>query len=252
MKIISWNVAGLRSCFKKGLLDFMKKEEADCFCFQEVKCQKGQFPKELEKLKGYESFHSIAKKKGYAGVSTYTKVKPINVIYGIGKEEFDSEGRMLTLEFKEFFLVNAYFPHTQRELKRLDFKLRFNKCFIEFCKKLEKTKPVVVGSDFNVAHKEIDLKNPKQNEKNAGFTIEERRWFDSLLSEGFIDTFREFNKGPGNYTWWTFRNNARERNIGWRVDYFMVSKKLREKLKKSIILKDVFGSDHAPIFLEIF
>ena len=252
MKIISWNVAGLRSCFNKGLPDFMKSEKADAYCFQEVKCQPNQFPKELNQLKGYEAFHSFAKKKGYSGVSVYTKLKPINVVYGIGENLFDSEGRVITLEFKDFFLINAYFPHSHRKLTRLDFKLNFNKNFLEFCRKLEKTKPVVIASDFNVAHKEIDLRNPKQNMKNAGFTKEEREWFDLFLKDGFIDTFREFNSEPGNYTWWTYRNDARKRNIGWRVDYFIISKKLRNKLGKSMILKDVLGSDHAPISLEIF
>ena len=251
MKIISWNVAGLRACFKKGLTNFMKKENADIYCFQEVKCQDNQFPEELNKMKDYEAFHSFAKKKGYSGVSVYTKIKPINVIYGIGDEIFDSEGRVLTLEFKNFFLINVYFPHSHRELKRLDFKLKFNKHFLEFCEKLQKIKPVIISSDFNVAHKEIDLRNPKQNEKNAGFTKEEREWFDILLKGGFIDTFREFNKDGGHYTWWAYRNNARQRNIGWRMDYFVISKKLIDGLKKSEILKDVFGSDHAPILLEI-
>ncbi|MBI2042945.1 exodeoxyribonuclease III [Candidatus Pacearchaeota archaeon] len=250
MKIISWNVAGLRSCFKKGLLDFIKKQKADVYCFQEVKCQLNQFPSDLNRL-GYEAFHSFAKKKGYSGVSIYTRVKPVNVFYGMGNELFDSEGRVLALEFKNFYLLNIYFPHSQRELKRLNFKLQFNKSVLEFCKKLEKTKPVVIASDFNVAHTEIDLANPKQNEKNAGFTKEEREWFDSFLKNGFVDTFREFNKNGGNYTWWTYRNGARERNIGWRVDYFVVSGKLKKKLKKSTILKDVFGSDHAPILLEV-
>lgn len=250
MKIISWNVAGIRSCFKKGLINFMKKEDADIYCFQEVKCQSNQIPKEL-KMKDYEAFHSFAEKKGYSGVSIYTKIKPINVIYGIGNNPFDSEGRVLILEFRNFFLLNVYFPHSNRVLKRLDFKLKFNNHFLEFCKKLEKIKPLIIASDFNVAHKEIDLKNPKQNEKNAGFTKEERGWFDSFLNKDFIDTFREFNKEGGNYTWWTYRNNARQRNIGWRIDYFLISKKLREILKKSEILKDVFGSDHAPILLEI-
>lgn len=251
MKIVSWNVAGLRSCFNKGLINFMRKENADVYCFQEVKCQLGQFPEELNQLNNYEAFHSLAKKKGYSGVSVYTRIKPVNVFYGVGKEIFDSEGRVLTLEFKSFFLINAYFPHSNRELKRLDFKLEFNNHFLEFCKRLEKNKPVIIASDFNVAHKEIDLRNPKQNEKNAGFTKEEREWFGSFLKQGFIDTFREFDQDGGNYTWWTYRANARERNIGWRIDYFVVSKKLRQKLKESKILKDILGSDHAPILLEM-
>jgi len=251
MKIISWNVAGIRSCFKKGLTNFIKKENADIYCFQEVKCQPNQFPEELNKMKDYEAFHSFAEKKGYSGVSVYTKIKPMSVICGIGNNPFDSEGRVLTLEFKNFFLVNVYFPHSNRGLKRLDFKLKFNNHFLEFCKDLQKTKPIIISSDFNVAHKEIDLRNPKQNEKNAGFTKEERDWFDSFLKEGFIDTFREFNRGGENYTWWSYRNNVRQRNIGWRIDYFIISKKLRGILNKSEILKDVFGSDHAPILLEI-
>ncbi|MBI2044406.1 exodeoxyribonuclease III [Candidatus Pacearchaeota archaeon] len=251
MKIVSWNVAGLRSCFKKGLIDFMKGEKADVYCFQEVKCQIGQFPEELGKLKEYEAFHSFAQKKGYSGVSVYTKIKPINVISGIGNESFDSEGRVLVLEFDDFFLLNVYFPHSNRELKRLDFKLQFNDAILEFCKKLEKTKPVIIASDFNVAHTEIDLTNPKQNMQNAGFTKEEREWFDSFLKKGFIDTFREFTKEPGHYTYWSFMNNARSRNIGWRVDYFVVSENLRSHIKDSRILRNVLGSDHAPILLQV-
>jgi exodeoxyribonuclease III len=251
MKIISWNVAGIRSCFKKGLIDFMKKENADIYCFQEVKAQKEELPKELEKLKEYNSFHSFAEKKGYSGVSIYTKINPIKIISRIGNPFFDREGRVIALEFTDFFLINVYFPHSSRKLIRLDFKLKFNSDFLRFCEHLNKIKPLIIASDFNVAHKEIDLKNPKQNEKNAGFTKEERNWFDAFLKEGFIDTFREFNKEGGNYTWWTYRNNARQRNIGWRIDYFIISNSLKNKLKNSIILKDVFGSDHCPIFLEI-
>lgn len=251
MKIISWNVAGLRSCFKKGLFDFMKKENADVYCFQEVKCQIDQFPKELNQLEGYEAFHSFAQKKGYSGVSVYTRIKPINVINGIGNDSFDSEGRILTLEFDHFFLLNVYFPHSQRDLKRLNFRLQFNDSILDFCKKLEKTKPVIIASDFNVAHTEIDLTNPKQNMENAGFTKEEREWFDSFLKKGYIDTFREFTKDSGHYTYWSFMNNARGRNIGWRVDYFIASEKLKNKIKGSRILKEVMGSDHAPILLEV-
>ena len=202
-------------------------------------------------MQNYSVLHSFAKKKGYSGVSVFTKVKPISVIAGIGNEEFDNEGRVLTLEFENFYLVNAYFPHSHRKLIRLNFKLNFNKAFLKFCKNLERKKPVVVASDFNVAHKEVDLKNPKQNEKNAGFTIEEREWFDSFLKEGFIDTFREFVSDSGHFTWWTYRNNARSRNIGWRIDYFIISQGLKNHVKDSKILKDIFGSDHCPILLEI-
>lgn len=249
MKIISWNVAGINSCCKKGLVDFMKKENADVYCFQEVKATKEKMPS--LGLEGYEAFHLFGEKKGYSGVSIFTKLKPLSIIGGIGVHEFDREGRVLTSEFRNFYLINAYFPHSHRKLTRLDFKLRFNKCFFEFCKKLERKKPIVIASDFNVAHREIDLRNPKQNEKNARFTQRERKWFNAFLAGGFIDTFREFDKESRNYTWWTYRNNARERNIGWRIDYFVISMSLRSRLKNSLILKDVFGSDHCPIELVI-
>ncbi len=251
MKIISWNVAGIRACVKKGLVDFMKKEDVEVYCFQEVKASQSDFPKELETLKGYNRYHSFADKKGYSGVSIFSKIKPLNVTKGLGKEEFDKEGRVLTLEFDKFYLINVYFPHSHRELTRLDFKLKFNKEFLEFCNQIGRNKPLIIASDFNVAHKEIDLKNPKQNKKNAGFTPQEREWFGAFLKQGFIDTFREFNKDGGNYTWWAYRNKARERNIGWRIDYFIISKKLRGDLVRSTILKDVLGSDHCPIILEI-
>jgi len=251
MKIISWNVAGINACIKKGLIEFIKKENADIYCFQEVKASQENFPKELENLEGYSIFNVFANKKGYSGVSILSKTNPLKVIKGLGKEDFDNEGRVLALEFDQFYLINAYFPHSNRELLRLDFKLNFNKEFLEFCNQLEKSKPVVIASDFNVAHQEIDLKNPKQNKKNAGFTSQEREWFDAFIKKGFIDTFREFNKDGGNYTWWAYRNKLRERNVGWRIDYFIISKKLKDNLIKSEILKDVFGSDHCPILLEI-
>jgi len=251
MKIISWNVAGINACIKKGLIDFMKKENSDIYCFQEVKASHENFPKELKNLEGYNGYSVFANKKGYSGVSILSKIKPLKVIQGLGREDFDSEGRVLTLEFDKFYLINVYFPHSNRELIRLGFKLNFNKEFLEFCNQLEKNKPLIIASDFNVAHKEIDLKNPKQNKKNAGFTPQERGWFNSFLMNGFIDTFREFNKEGGNYTWWAYRNKARERNIGWRIDYFIISEELRSNLIRSEILKDVFGSDHCPILLEI-
>ena len=248
MKIVSWNVAGVDACLKKGLLEFMKKENADVYCFQEMKAtpeKMPDFPNE------YKAFHSYAQKKGYSGVSILSKIEPSAVIYGIGEEEFDSEGRAITLEFKDFFLINIYFPHAHRELKRLSFKLKFNRIFLEFCKRLKKLKPIVIASDFNVAHTEIDLTNPKPNKNNAGFTESERKWFDSFLKEGYIDTFRKFVKDGGHYTWWAYRNNARERNIGWRIDYLIISFSLSDKLVKSKILNEVFGSDHCPISLEL-
>ncbi len=245
MKIISWNVAGLRACLNKGLLDFIQKEAADAYCFQEVKSEDFPFIDE------YNLFAMPAKKKGYSGVLIYSKLKPISVIKGVSNEEIDNEGRILTLEFEDFFLINAYFPHSNRELLRLDFKLKFNKLFADFCENLEKKKPLVIAGDFNVAHKEIDLRNPKQNMKNAGFTAEERAWFDSFLKQSHIDSFRQFCTEPENYTWWPYRNNCRQRNIGWRIDYIIISKILQDKLKSSVILKEILGSDHCPISLEL-
>ena len=249
IKIVSWNVAGIRACVKKGLTNFIKREDADIFCFQEVKAQKDQIPEEINNLNRYTQFHSISKKRGISGVSVYTKICPIRVIEGLSNPLFDDEGRVLTLEFDNFFLINAYFPHSNRKLTRLNFKMNFNSALLNFCKRLKKIKPIIIAGDFNVANKEIDLANPKQNKKNAGFTNEERDWFEKLLKEGFIDTFREFNSSGNNYTWWTYRNNARKRNIGWRIDYFIISKELRNNLKSSDILKEVLGSDHCPILL---
>jgi exodeoxyribonuclease-3 len=245
MKLVSWNVAGLRACIAKGCLEFIKNEKADIYCFQEVKSEDVPF------IEGYEVFNFPAKKKGYSGTLIYSKHKPISVSYGLGEKDFDDEGRVIALEFEHFYFIGVYFPHSARDLSRLNFKLRFNKTFAEFCKKLGKKKPLVLAGDFNVAHRDIDLANPKQNMKNAGFTPQERLWFDDFLKSGYVDTFREFVKGPGNYTWWTYRFNARNRNIGWRIDYFVVSEALKNKVKSSKILKDVMGSDHCPIELEI-
>lgn len=226
----------------------MKDENADVYCFQEVKATKDKIP---QGLINFHEFHAHAEKKGYSGVSTFSRIKPLSVVEGIGEFIFDKEGRVLTLEFQDFFIVNAYFPHSHRELKRLDFKIKFNEKFLAFCKQLEKTKPIVIASDFNVAHKEIDLRNPKSNLKNAGFTIQEREWFDEFLKQGFTDTFREFVKDEGHYTWWPYMNNARERNIGWRIDYFVISNSLKSKMINSAILNKVLGSDHCPVSLEI-
>ena len=248
MKIISWNVNGINACANKGAIRVIENEGADVYCFQEVKASEEKIP---QILGGYNAFHSYALKKGYSGVSIFTKTEPLSVINGLGFEDFDQEGRVITAEFDGFFLINAYFPHSNRELKRLEFKLRFNDKFVEFCKDLEQSKPLIIASDFNVAHKEIDLANPQQNMHNAGFTTEERGWFDNFLKNGFIDTFREFESGGGHYTWWPYMNNARERNIGWRIDYFVISKQLMRGLKSSKILKDIKGSDHCPIALTI-
>jgi len=248
MKIISWNIAGINACERKGLLDFIKKENADVYCFQEVKSSPEKFS---EQVKDYEMIWFPAQKKGYSGTLVYTKIKPISVTKGIGDKAIDNEGRVIVLEFQKFYLMNVYFPYSSRDLKRLDFKLRFNGLFLKFCEKFRKKKPVIIASDFNVAHEEIDLARPKDNRKNAGFTEQERKWFDELIKKGYIDTFREFTKEGGHYTWWTYRFNARKRNIGWRVDYFVVSKELRSRLKSSKILEDAYGSDHCPIEMEI-
>ena len=251
MRIISWNVNGINSCVGKGLINFMQSDQAQVFCFQEVKASPEKIPQELKELSDFKGYYEFGEKKGYSGVSIYTKIEPLSVIQGLGSEEIDREGRVLTLEFKDFFLLNVYFPHSSRDLKRLDFKLNFNNKLLEFCEGLRKTKPIVIASDFNVAHKEIDLTNPKSNAKNAGFTIEERNWFDKLITSGYVDTFREFSQEPGNYTWWSYMRNARERNIGWRIDYFVVHKEFMSKVIKSEILNKVLGSDHCPIALDI-
>jgi len=248
MKIISWNIAGINSAEKKGLLEFIEKENADVYCFQEVKSSPQKFS---EQVKDYEMIWFPAQKKGYSGTLVFTKIKPISVTKGIGDKSIDNEGRVIVLEFPKFYLMNVYFPYSSRDLKRLDFKLKFNDLFLKFCEKFRKKKPVIIASDFNVAHEEIDLARPKDNKKNAGFTVQETKWFDELLKKGYIDTLREFTKEGGHYTWWTYRFNARKRNIGWRVDYFVISKELRSRLKSSKILKYVYGSDHAPIELVI-
>ncbi|MBI4146255.1 exodeoxyribonuclease III [Candidatus Woesearchaeota archaeon] len=248
MKLVSWNVAGIKACIKKGLFDFVQKEQADAYCFQEVKAS----PKDTTiTFPGYHSHWQLAEKNGYSGLLTLTKNKPLSITQGLGEKTIDAEGRVCTLEFDKFFLINAYFPHAHRELHRLPYKLRFNKQFETHCKKLAIKKPVIIAADFNVAHQEIDLRNPKQNQGNAGFTAEEREWLDQFLKSGYVDTFRHFVTEGGHYTWWTYRNNARQRNIGWRIDYLIVNKELIECVKESNILKDVAGSDHCPILLDI-
>lgn len=251
MKLISWNVNGINACAKKGLADFIKKSGADVVCLQETKAKPEKSPAEIAHLQGYKQYWHSAEKPGYSGVLTLVKDGALSVTKGIGISEFDSEGRVLVTEHEKFYLLNCYFPNSQRELTRLDYKMRFNSAFLKFCKKLEKKKPVIVTGDLNVSHTELDIKNAKANEKNAGFTIEERDWFSAFLDVGFIDTFRMFEKEGGHYTWWSYRFNARERNIGWRLDYFAVSKKLEKAVKSSKILKDVMGSDHCPVELDI-
>lgn len=249
MKLISWNVNGLRAVYKKGFEDFFNSINADIFCIQETKMQEGQFEFELQ---GYSIYMNSAVKKGYSGTAVFTKLKPINVTYGIGIEVHDQEGRVITLEFDKFFLVDVYTPNSQRELTRLEYRMKWEDDFKNYLKKLEKTKPIIMCGDLNVAHNEIDLKNPKQNRKNAGFTDEERGKMTKLLEAGFIDTYRYLYPNQENaYTWWSYMANAREKNIGWRIDYFIVSDKLKERIKDAKIYSDIMGSDHCPIGLKI-
>lgn len=249
MKFISWNVNGIRACREKGFMDFFKEIDADFFCLQETKLQEGQI--ELD-LPGYEQYWNYAEKKGYSGTAIFTKHKPISVQYGIGVEEHDHEGRVITLEYDNFYMITVYVPNSQDGLARLDYRMRWEDDFLAYIKKLEESKPVVYCGDLNVAHKEIDLKNPKTNRKNAGFTDEERGKFSTVLENGFIDTFRFFYPDMENiYSWWSYRFSARAKNAGWRIDYFIVSDALKDKLKGAKIHTDIFGSDHCPVELEM-
>ena len=249
MKFVSWNVNGIRACVQKGFLDFFKEADADIFCIQETKIQEGQLTLELD---GYHQYWNSAVKKGYSGTAIFTKKEPVSVSYGIGIEEHDQEGRVITLEFEDFYFITVYTPNSQSELKRLDYRMKWESDFLSYLKKLEERKPVVFCGDLNVAHTEIDLKNPKTNRKNAGFTDEERQKFTDLLEAGFIDTFRYFYPDQeGIYSWWSYRFKAREKNAGWRIDYFCVSEGLKDRLKGAKILTDVYGSDHCPVILEM-
>ncbi|NLL94079.1 MAG: exodeoxyribonuclease III [Clostridiales bacterium] len=248
-KFISWNVNGIRACVKKGFLDYFKEMDADIFCIQESKMQEGQLVLELE---GYYQYWNYAIKKGYSGTAIFTKEEPISVSYGIGIEEHDNEGRVITLEFDNFYMITVYTPNSQTELARLDYRMKWEDDFREYLIKLDKKKPVVVCGDMNVAHKEIDLKNPKTNHKNAGFTDEEREKMTKLLSSGFVDTFRYFYPEQKDiYSWWSYRFSARAKNIGWRIDYFLTSKSLEGNLIDAKIHTEVMGSDHCPVELDI-
>lgn len=247
MKLISWNVNGLRACMTKGFIDFFKEADADIFCLQETKLQEGQI--ELE-LPGYHQYWNYAEKKGYSGTAVFSKKEPISVVYGIGIEEHDHEGRVIALEYPEFFVVTVYTPNSQDGLARLSYRMRWEDDFLAYLKKLETKKPVIFCGDLNVAHKEIDLKNPKTNRKNAGFTDEERQKMTVLQENGFVDTFRYFYPDrEGIYSWWSYRFQARSKNAGWRIDYFMVSESLKEKLTDAVIDTQVLGSDHCPVEL---
>ena len=250
MKLISWNVNGLRACLTKGFMDAFDHLDADIFCLQETKLSEVQL--ELE-LPGYYQYWNYAEKKGYSGTAVFTKEEPVGVSYGIGIAEHDHEGRVITLEYEKFYFVTVYTPNSQDELKRLDYRMEWEKAFLAYLKKLEEKKPVIFCGDLNVAHQEIDLKNPKTNRKNAGFTDEERARFSELLKEGFVDTLRYFYpEETGVYSWWSYRFHAREKNAGWRIDYFLVSEALKTELKDAKIHTEIFGSDHCPVELEIF
>lgn len=250
MKMISWNVNGLRACVEKGFMDYFKEADADLFCVQETKLQEGQISLETP---GYFQYFNSAEKKGYSGTAIFSKKEPLSVKKGIGIEEHDKEGRVITLEFEEFFFVTVYTPNAQEGLKRLDYRMKWEEDFLAYLKSLETQKPVIFCGDLNVAHKEIDLKNPKTNRKNAGFSDEERQKFTELLEAGFVDTFRYFYPDmEGIYSWWSYRFQARAKNAGWRIDYFIVSECLKEKLKGAKIHTQVMGSDHCPVELDIF
>lgn len=249
MKFISWNVNGIRACVQKGFEEFFENADADIFCIQESKMQEGQLVLELP---GYYQYWNYAKRKGYSGTAIFTKIKPLSVSYGIGVPEHDQEGRVITLEFEEYYFVTVYTPNAQRELTRLEYRMTWEDAFLSYLKDLKEKKPVVFCGDLNVAHREIDLKNPKTNHKNAGFTDEERGKFQNVMDAGFIDTFRYFYPElEGAYSWWSYRFQAREKNVGWRIDYFCVSEELKERLRGAKILTEIYGSDHCPIQLEI-
>jgi len=249
MKLVSWNVNGLRACHKKGFMDYFSEIDADIFCVQETKLQEGQIQLDLD---GYQDFWHYAEKKGYSGTAVFSKVEPISVQYGIGLDEYDREGRAITLEFDEFFLVNVYTPNSQRDLARLSFRLAWEDQLRGFLIELDKKKPVVLCGDLNVAFSELDLKNAKSNKGNSGFTDEERAKMSLLLENGFVDSFRHLHPDQeGAYTWWSYMNKVRERNIGWRIDYFIVSERMVPSITKADIDAQIMGSDHCPIILEI-
>lgn len=249
MKLISWNVNGIRAAMGKGFLEFARETSPDVLCVQETKMQEGQADVPLE---GYHQYWCSAEKKGYSGTAVFTKEEPLSVRCGIGVEEHDHEGRVLTCEYGDFYLVNVYVPNSQDGLKRLDYRMRWEDAFLAYLKKLEQTKPVITCGDFNVAHREIDLKNPKTNRKNAGFTDEERAKMTALQDAGFIDTWRYYYPDlEGVYSWWSYRFNARKNNAGWRIDYFLVSEALSQRLVGAEIMTEVYGSDHCPVALEI-
>lgn len=248
MKLVSWNVNGIRACITKGFYEFFKEIDADIFCIQETKMQEGQLEIETD---GYYQYMNSAEKKGYSGVMIFTKKEPLSVAYGLGIEEHDHEGRVITLEYDQFYFVGCYTPNSKDGLLRLPYRMEWEDVFRAYLKRLEETKPVILCGDLNVAHEEIDLKNPKTNRRNAGFSDEERAKMSELLASGFIDTYRYLYPEKIEYSWWSYRFKAREKNAGWRIDYFIVSDALKEKLQEAKIHTDIFGSDHCPVSLEI-
>ena len=249
MRFISWNVNGLRACMQKGFMDFFRDVEADFFCLQETKLQEGQIDMNLP---GYHQFWNYAEKKGYSGTAIFAHSEPLSTTLGVGIPELDTEGRLITLEYPQFYLVTCYTPNAQRELARIDHRLKWEAAFAEYLKKLDAVKPVIICGDLNVAHNEIDLKNPSSNRGNAGFSDEERSCFSHLLSQGFTDTFRYLNPDvTGAYTWWSYMFNARKNNSGWRIDYFLVSDRIADRIKAAPIYADILGSDHCPVGLEL-
>ena len=248
MKFISWNVNGLRACVGKDFENQFKELDADFFCLQETKMQEGQLDLQFE---GYESYWNYAEKKGYSGTAIYTKHKPLNVNYGMGVEEHDHEGRIITLEYDQFYLVTCYTPNSQTELKRLDYRMTWEDNFRKFLKSLDAKKPVVICGDLNVAHEEIDIKNPKTNRRNAGFTDEEREKMTVLLNDGFTDSFRYLHPDEVTYSWWSYRFKAREKNAGWRIDYFLVSNRIKEQITEAKIHTEIMGSDHCPVEVDL-
>ena len=252
MRILSWNVNGIRAADKKGLYDWFKKESPDVLCLQEIKAQPEQVPPYLRNMPGYNIYWNSAERKGYSGVVTFTKVQPTEIKKGFGIDKFDKEGRTLITEFPSFILFNIYFPNGKQSQERLDYKLDFYDTFLAYADNLKvKGKNIVVCGDFNTAHKEIDLARPKENEKISGFLPIERAWIDTFIDHGYVDTFRHFNKEPDQYTWWDIKTRARDRNVGWRIDYFFVNREFISNVKKSFIMQDITGSDHCPIGLEI-
>ncbi len=252
LRILSWNVNGLRAVYKKGFLEWFLKEKPDILCAQETKAAEEQLPSDLRDVEGYHSYFSSAERRGYSGVALYTKWKPEGIGSGFGVERFDNEGRVLIADYKSFILFNIYFPNGGASEERLQYKMEFYDCFLDYVDELRvKGRKVLICGDFNTAHNEIDLAHPKENEKVSGFLPEERAWIDKFVSHGYIDTFRIFNKDPGQYTWWDYRTRARERNVGWRIDYFFASENFTKNVKSSYILPDIIGSDHCPIGVEV-